>query len=473
MNVEVPRLRGMALRAAMLLLCLVIAGAGGAASDIDARFTVHDLTREHARALASASPSARVPARTAATWCGTPTQADLAPNAVAGSPVHWVYAIPSDGPDRFGSYGSLMQGDAESIDAWWRGQDPLRTPRNDLAPFSCGSQLDLTLFRLTQSSSQLASVDARFTAITSSLMMRGFGSRHTKYLVYYDGPVEPDICGQGGSSSSGLGFAVVYVQACPGVPWNTTAAHELLHALGAVSNGAPNNCPDPDDGHVCDNPYDMMYPFGDETPITGLALDSGRDDYYGHSGAWFDTQDSPWLVQLDRQVPFALTVSGSGSVTADVPGLRCSQTCTTTWSAGTALELSATPASRNKTRRLGLELLGTVDLQGGRGDREVGIGGVRPRDLPVDRRCQRPRLGSKLAPRHRLPATVLGARSLPRGGSPVTGSLEGVALQAVERRVSWQGNLLRTDDERDECPRRLRPPLDGRRLAERVDVAMT
>ncbi len=248
-------------RLAALLVTLALCAAGASRNaETNERWVVHDLTREHARTLASSSPSARVPARTAATWCGTPTQADLAPNAVAGSPVHWVYAIPSDGPDRFSSYGSLMQGDAESIDAWWRGQDPLRTPRNDLAPFSCGSQLDLTLFRLTQSSSQLSSVDARFNAITSSLMMRGFGSRHTKYLVYYDGPVEPDICGQGGSSSSGLGFAVVYVQACPGVPWNTTAAHELLHALGAVSSSAPNNCPEPDDGHTCDNPYDLMYP---------------------------------------------------------------------------------------------------------------------------------------------------------------------------------------------------------------------
>ena len=334
--------------AAITVALVLIAGAAGASGGDDARWVVHNLTRQQARTLVSSSPSALTPARTAATWCGTPVQADLAPNALAGSPVHWVYALPADGPDRLSSYGSLMQSDAESIDAWWRGQDPLRTPRNDLAPFSCGSQLDLTLFRLTQSSSQLSSVDARFNAITSSLVMRGFGSRHTKYLVYYDGPVEPDICGQGGSSSSGLGFAVVYVQACPGVPWNTTAVHELVHALGAVSSSAPHNCPEPDDGHTCDNPYDLMYPFGDETPITGLTLDSGRDDYYGHSGAWFDTQDSPWLVQLDRQVPFALTVSGSGSVTADVPGLRCSQSCTTTWSAGTALELSATPATGTK-----------------------------------------------------------------------------------------------------------------------------
>jgi len=336
------------LRLATVVVVVVCAATGGAARDGDGRWIVHDLTRQQARTLVSSSPAAHTPARIAATWCGTPAQADLAPNAVAGNPVHWVYAIPSDGPDRLGSYGSQMQTDAESIDAWWRGQDPLRTPRNDLAPFSCGSQLDLTLFRLTQPGAQLSSVDARFSAITSSLMMRGFASRHTKYLVYYDGPVEPDICGQGGSNSSGLGFAVVYVQACPGVPWNTTAAHELLHTLGAVSSSAPQNCPAPDSGHTCDNPYDMMYPFGDQTPIGGLVLDSGRDDYYGHAGAWFDTQDSPWLVQLDRQVPFALTVSGSGSVAADVPGLTCSETCTTTWSAGTALELSATPAPGTK-----------------------------------------------------------------------------------------------------------------------------
>ncbi len=336
------------LRLATVVVVVLCAGAGSSASEVDQPWVVHDLTRQQARTLVSSSPAPRAPARTAATWCGTPAQADLAPNALAGNPVHWVYAIPSNGTDRFASYGSAMQTDAEAIDAWWRSQDPLRTPRNDLAPFSCGSQLDLTLLRLTQSNSQLASVDARFGAITSSLMVRGFASRHTKYLVYYDGPVEPDICGQGASNSSGLGFAVVYTQACIGVPWNTTAAHELLHTLGAVSSSAPHACPEPDDGHTCDNLYDMMYPFGDETPITGLSLDSGRDDYYGHAGSWPDTQDSPWLVQLDRQVPFALAISGSGFVAADVPGLRCSQSCTTTWSAGTALELSAVPTTGMK-----------------------------------------------------------------------------------------------------------------------------
>ncbi len=347
MTAQRARLQGVALRTAAVVLFLVLAAAGGASRDLTDRWDVHSLTYQEGRSASTRSAS-HAPARTAATWCGTPTQADLAPNDVAGSPVHWVYATPSDGPDRFSTFGSLMQADAESIDAWWRSQDPLRAPRNDLAPFSCGSQLDLSVIRLGRSSSQLASVDARFDAIATSLMALGFTSRHTKYLVYYDGPVEPDICGQGGGNPAAIGFAIVYVQACAGVPWNTTAAHELLHTLGAVPTGAPHMCPEPDDGHVCDNLIDLMFPFGDETPITGLALDSGRDDYYGHVGAWRDVQDSPWLVQLDRQAPFGLTISGPGTVSADVPGLHCVQSCTTTWSAGTTLALTATPASGAK-----------------------------------------------------------------------------------------------------------------------------
>jgi hypothetical protein len=91
-----------------------------------------------------------------------------------------------------------------------------------------------------------------------------------------------------------------------------------------------------------------MYPFADGTPLSGLVLDAGRDDYYAHSGSWPDLQDSPWLVQLDRQVPFALSITGPGTVVSDVPGLQCTQTCTTTWNADTSLVLTATPGAGAK-----------------------------------------------------------------------------------------------------------------------------
>jgi hypothetical protein len=241
------------------------------------------------------------------------------------------------------------------------GEDSTRTPRNDLAQFPCGLQLDVSTVRLSQSGSQVSSLELRFGSIVDAIVALGFDSRFTKYVIYYDGPVEPEFCGQGGSVQSGLGFAVVYVQACEGVPPATTAVHELVHTLGAVPEGAPHMCEEPNAFHVCDAERDLMYPFGDETPLSGLSLDSGRDDYYGHSGSWPDVQDSPWLVRLDQQLPFALTITGPGSVTADVPGMQCAQSCTTTWNSGTALALTAAPGPGAKLVRWSGACSGSFD----------------------------------------------------------------------------------------------------------------
>jgi hypothetical protein len=299
-------------------------------------------------------------ARAAATWCGTPSQVDAEPNAVAGYPVHWVYAFPSDGQDRFSTLANVMETDWETIDSWWRGQDPTRTPRADLAQFSCGRQLDLSSVRLQQSSAQLAARETPFDEVFDSLDAQGFNSERTKYIVYYDGPVGDDsVCGVGGTLSGGFGLAVVSVRACLGAQSAQSAqsaqiaAHEFLHTLGAVPDQAPHNCLPPDDGHTCDNNRDLMYPVTDGTPLSGLTLDPGRDDYYGHSGSWLDTQDSAWLIQLDRQSPLGLTISGSGQVESDVPGLLCSQSCSTTWNAGTRLSLVATAGTNAKFVRWG------------------------------------------------------------------------------------------------------------------------
>ncbi|MBM2824026.1 MAG: serine protease, subtilase family, partial [Thermoleophilia bacterium] len=189
----------------------------------------------------------------------------------------------------------------------------------------------------------------------------GLSSSFTKYLVYYDGSVsDGNVCGQGGSDPSGFGLAVVYYQSCVGVSTAAVGAHEVLHALGAVPGGAPNECPDEDGGHTCDDPNDLMYPAIDDVPLSTKSLDPWRNDYYGHSGAWSDVQDSPWLVRLDGQAPFALAVSGSGSVAADVPGLQCAQSCITTWNAGTRLALAATPGPRTKLVRWGSSCVGAA-----------------------------------------------------------------------------------------------------------------
>ncbi len=338
------------LAATVAVVAFAAAARAGDTAEVAAAPRVDDLVLR-STAL-TAIPSAR--ALSSATWCGTPSAIDAKPNAVAGYPVHFIYAVPSDGTDRLSTFASRMESDWEAIDVWWRGQDPTRTPRADVARFSCGLQLDLSSVKLRQSSAQIAAQEEPFDQVFDSLDSLGFTSQFTKYVVYYDGPVGNDnICGIGGSLRGGFGLAVISVRACSGVDTAQIAAHELTHTLGAVPAGAPHDCAPPDDGHTCDNDRDLMFPTTDGTPLSGLILDPGRDDYYGHSAPWLDVQDSPWLVQLDRQSPFSLAISGSGQVEADVPGLLCSRSCSTSWNTGAQLSLNATPVQRSKFIRWG------------------------------------------------------------------------------------------------------------------------
>jgi Divergent InlB B-repeat domain len=357
-----------ALAATSALVVAIAAGVGPVGSDSapvavapgvrplgsdPAPLRVHDVIRGSLGAVPSMTR------RATASWCGAASQVERAPNTVAGNPVHWVYAIPSDSQDRLATLGSVMQTDAEETDAWWRAQDPTRAPRNDLSQFACGPQLDITTVRLTESTAQLAPLGGRFAAMFNALGAAGLRSSFTKYIVYYDAPVDDDdVCGQGGSDSSGFGLAVVYYQSCVGVSTAAVGAHELLHTLGAVPQVAPSHCPDENDGHTCDDPNDLMYPSISDVPLSSKVLDPGKNDYYGHGGAWLDTQDSAWLVRLDSQAPLTVSVSGSGSVTADVPGLQCAETCTTTWNSGTRLALQATPGPGAKLVRWGSACVG-------------------------------------------------------------------------------------------------------------------
>jgi hypothetical protein len=133
------------------------------------------------------------------------------------------------------------------------------------------------------------------------------------------------------------------------VPSSAVAAHEFVHALGALPAGAPHACPG-DDGHPCDSQLDLLYPqiIGGVTLAT-LLLDVGHDDYYAHSGTWPDLQDSAWLLHVGAQTQLTVNVSGPGTVESDAPGVSCTAACTSTWDTGFRVGLTATPA---KGRRL-------------------------------------------------------------------------------------------------------------------------
>jgi hypothetical protein len=328
-------------------LGLLVASAAGATTPASDGMVVRDVT------VRDVPPLAAVAAAEAATaWCGASSASDRTPNVVAGNPIHWVYMLPSDAPDNLAALAAVMQSDAEQIDAWWRREDATRAPRNDLATFPCGAQLDVTTVRMTRTSAQLSPLQGRFSAIADALDASSLGSMFTKYAVYFDGPTsDANVCGQGGSDSSGFGLAVVYYRSCVGVSTAAVAVHEFLHTIGAVSRVAPNDCGGESSGHTCDDERDLMYPAIGGEPLSEKLLDPGRDDYYGHAGSWTDTQDSAWLVRADSQAPLALSVSGPGSVSADVPGLLCAASCTTTWNSGQRLALTATPSPGSRLVR--------------------------------------------------------------------------------------------------------------------------
>ena len=280
-------------------------------------------------------------AAAAAPWCGTTTTEDR-PATVTGRSIRVVYAVASDSPDRSAERAPGISFDVDEITAWWRGQDAEREPRFDRAAFPCGAQADLLVVRLTETSVALQVDDTRFEKLADAVLSATGRSEFEKQLVYYDGPVQNTRrCGEGGGSATGSGIAIVYLGACAGVGTSATAAHELLHAMGALeTSGPPSACSSDNRGHPCDSTSDLLYPFVSATLSKGV-LDVGRNDYYGHGGAWADVQDSGWLRLVTRQVRLSLAIAGSGSVESDLPGLDCSASCETDWDQGAIVTLEA------------------------------------------------------------------------------------------------------------------------------------
>jgi hypothetical protein len=295
------------------------------------------------------------PGAFAAGWCGSGESAVDRPDATAGSQIHAIWAVPADRPDTFATGAGRIADDLASISSWWAGQDPTRTPRIDNAVFPTGTCADISFVRLPQPTSVFVGANATLATIENVLSSTDFGNLYKKYLVYFDGPsVEPNVCGISDKNfSSGPTFSVVLLGGCPDIPTDEIAAHELIHGLGALPAGAPNACtaannplgPVANPGHPCDSPQDVLYPVTNGTPLAQLSLDVNHDDYYGHSGAWDDLQDSAWLHLLAAPaVPLDVRIAGAGVVTSIVPGAVCSSSCTTQWDGGMQTLLRAEPA---------------------------------------------------------------------------------------------------------------------------------
>jgi hypothetical protein len=250
-------------------------------------------------------------------WCGTGEPSTDLTDAVSAVEWHVIYAIPSGGQDRFAYFASRIAGDVAAVSNWWAGQDPTRRPRFDLVDVpGCATEfqrVDITVAHLPRPNGEPV------TQIEDDLRAQGFSSPDKGYLVYYDGSLDTSdeygVCGQGGVADGPWAYTVIYLQACFQATSDdyraVTAAHEMIHGMGAVSSRAPHYC---DGGHVCDSPSDLMKAIvSDGEMLGGTTLDVGRDDYYAHSGAWYDLQDSGLLYRLDLSLAPAQPVSATAT----------------------------------------------------------------------------------------------------------------------------------------------------------------
>jgi List-Bact-rpt repeat protein len=311
-------------------------------------------------AVLAAFASTTAGAGSRAAWCGSgEVAADRLPDAVAAQQVHVVYAIPSDGGDNFADDAPLIVADLEALDDWWHREDPTREPRFDLYAFpGCSGglgALDLSSVRLPHDTAYYQPIDGRSDKLRADLGAT-FAHPAKKELVYFDAPVDtPFDCGQSAIAPGANAFSFVYLQAAGcthdlGAGGGTAgyAAHELLHNLGAVPDAAPHLC---FEHSVCDWYWDVETQFPTGDPVWKLVLDYGRDDYYGHSGSWFDVQDSPWLSHVGApryELAVSFAGQGQGSVASDLPGVACPPACSIAWEQGASVVLHATAAAGSR-----------------------------------------------------------------------------------------------------------------------------
>ncbi len=124
-----------------------------------------------------------------------------------------------------------------------------------------------------------------------------------KYLVYYDGPsVQTDVCGTGGGNFlSGPSFAVDLarrLRGCPdrrdhgarapARPRALCPQERRMRAPQRTTRSAPSTIR----AIRATRRQDVLYPVTSGAPLAQLVLDVNHDDYYAHSGAWDDIQDS-------------------------------------------------------------------------------------------------------------------------------------------------------------------------------------
>ena len=218
------------------------------------------------------------------------------PDDSPGPQIHFVYAVPSDAPDRSFDIALGLAYSVMSFQSWIALKSGYR-----LRVDTYRGAADVTFVRLDKTDQQIAAAGP-FVRDTIERYMRTTGQLAADkiYAVYYDG-TSTYACG--GSSWPPLlmgQLAAMYMRGLPqsAVPcsssvfvnapnefpryWEFAMLHDLLHALGIVSREAPHHVASRP-AHVGE-PSDLMY-SGDAPWQLGTmtTVDVDQDDYFGPS----------------------------------------------------------------------------------------------------------------------------------------------------------------------------------------------
>lgn len=180
------------------------------------------------------------------------------------------------------------------VSDWFASQTAGRRPR--LVRDASG-QIIVTTVRLGRTRSELEAAPSPAATLQADLAAIGIPAPNHRSVVYVDSG--GDACGA--TLPSGT-ISALFLAECSTYPsvestWrfgaSYLAAHEMTHAFGAVEDCAPHTT---FDGHVGDDPRDILYSGPEDRDWTDLLLDPGHDDYYstGRSDCWDIANSTLW-----------------------------------------------------------------------------------------------------------------------------------------------------------------------------------
>ena len=211
--------------------------------------------------------------------------------------IHFIYALPSDGADRFMDVNGQIELSANAANRWFA----LQSGGSQLRYDTYNGALDVSFMRLPYTAEVLNILGPSIVqGFDQTLRDLGFDTSHKLYIVFYDGEfnLEGDslACGQSTQPPTTWGLsAAIYLRgyspqfnmlSCPPPALSAeepgflelVLLHEIFHLMGAVPECAPHEAA----SHVSDNQADLMSDQLASAELGELRLDIGRDDYFAH-----------------------------------------------------------------------------------------------------------------------------------------------------------------------------------------------